>query len=113
MPEGQVACIDDLYAVWDEPEWDGWTMLFEHLDGSVWTGDYSCWPGSEDTGWGFGGDGVSCARGHGWTTGEPTTYLADTSINQIAAAQDGSVWAVGEYGGGPGGLYRITLPPAE
>ena len=114
LPEGQVASIDDLYAIWN-PESGGWTMLFEHWyeDRNVRTGDYSCWLGREDVDWGVDGDGVSCARGRGWTTGEPTTYLADTSINQIAAAQDGSVWAVGEYDGGPGGLYRITLPPAQ
>jgi hypothetical protein len=112
LPEGEVASIGDLYAVWD-PEWDGWSMPLERLDRNVWTGDYSCWPGSEDTDWGLDGDGVSCARGRRWAAGEPTTYLAGTSIRQLAAAPDGSVWAVGEYDGGPGGLYRITLPPAE
>ena len=38
----------------------------------------------------------------------PSTYLS-----QLAAAPDGSVWAVGDYHGGPGGLYRITLPEPD
>lgn len=43
-----------------------------------------------------------------------TTYLAGTAINQLVMTPDGLVWAVGDYDGGPGGLYRITLgEPAE
>ena len=42
-------------------------------------------------------------------SGELTTYLVGTPINEIAAAPDGTIWAVGGYDGGNGGLYRITL----
>jgi hypothetical protein len=52
-----------------------------------------------------GGMGVTCEVG----AGELTTYLAGTPINQIAAAPDGMVWAVGGCDGDNGGLYRITL----
>jgi hypothetical protein len=38
-----------------------------------------------------------------------TFYLVGTSINQIAAAPDGTLWVVGGYAGDNGGLYRITL----
>jgi hypothetical protein len=41
--------------------------------------------------------------------GERTVYLPGTQINQIAAAPDGTIWAVGGYAGDNGGLYRITL----
>jgi hypothetical protein len=41
-------------------------------------------------------------------TEEETTYLADTPINQISIAPDGTVWAVGGYDGDNGGLYHIT-----
>lgn len=50
------------------------------------------------------GTGVHC-----WNAGDETTFLAGTPINQIAAAPDGSVWAVGGYGGDNGGVYRIAL----
>ena len=38
-----------------------------------------------------------------------TFHLLGTQINQIAAAPDGTLWAVGGYAGDNGGLYRITL----
>ena len=41
-------------------------------------------------------------------TEEETTYLADTPINAVAVAPDGTVWAVGGYDGDNGGLYHIT-----
>ena len=50
------------------------------------------------------GDGVGC-----WDRGAETSFLEGTPINQIAAAPDGSLWAVGGYGSGGGGLYRISL----
>jgi hypothetical protein len=37
-----------------------------------------------------------------------TTYLAETPINAIAVAPDGTLWAVGEHDGEGGGLYRLT-----
>jgi hypothetical protein len=44
--------------------------------------------------------------------GVGTTYLAGTLINEVLVAPDGTIWAVGDYGGGGGGggggLYRIT-----
>ena len=58
--------------------------------------------------------GHSCrSTGYGVTcedpSGEVTRYISSTPINQIAAAPDGTVWAVGGYDGDNGGLYRITL----
>lgn len=50
------------------------------------------------------GMGVVCVE----ATGEETTYLAGTQINQVAIAPDGTVWAVGGYDADNGGLYRIT-----
>jgi hypothetical protein len=38
-----------------------------------------------------------------------TSYLVGTRINQIAAAPDGTLWAVGGYAGDNGGLYRVTF----
>jgi hypothetical protein len=58
-------------------------------------------------------DGPFCGtRGRGVTCFDPvnqteTTYLAGTPINEIAIAPDGTIWAVGGYGGDNGGLYRI------
>jgi hypothetical protein len=37
-----------------------------------------------------------------------TSYLAGTSINAVAAAPDGTWWAVGADGAENGGLYHIT-----
>jgi hypothetical protein len=50
------------------------------------------------------GTGVICVA----SSGEETTYLAGTRINQVATSPDGTVWAVGGYDGDNGGLYRIT-----
>ncbi|MBA2631921.1 MAG: hypothetical protein H0U86_02775 [Chloroflexi bacterium] len=41
-------------------------------------------------------------------SGHRYIYLEDTPINQVAVASDGTIWAVGGYDGGSGGLYRIT-----
>lgn len=111
LSEGQVADLPELRAVWDDGQW---AWLHELGQGWVNAGDHWCWL-EEDAGAGEDGSGVYCAKGGGgWFMDEPTRYLAGTFINQLAAAPDGSVWAVGDYGGGPGGLYRITLPePAE
>lgn len=40
--------------------------------------------------------------------GVVTTYLAGVPINEVVVAPDGTIWAVGGYDGGSGGLYRIT-----
>ena len=40
--------------------------------------------------------------------GVGTTYLAGTLINEVVVAPDGTIWAVGDYDGEGGGLYRIT-----
>lgn len=105
FPEGQVV----------GPEGEGLPILEVPNRREASAGDYSCGRGSVEAYWGLTGPGVTCAAV--WedrsTPVEPTTYLAGTYIGQIAAAPDGSVWAVGDYDGGPGGLYRITLPPAE
>ena len=47
--------------------------------------------------------GVTCYKGD-----IPTRYLADTQINAVAAAPDGTFWAVGSDGTENGGLYHIT-----
>jgi hypothetical protein len=62
-------------------------------------------PSADDRICGNRGTGVTC-----WdpTTHTETTYLAGTSINQVAVAPDGTIWAVGGYAGDNGGLYRIT-----
>jgi hypothetical protein len=110
LSEGQVSDIPTLYAVWDGGRW---AWLDELGRTGVDAGDHWCWL-DEGFGWGEDGGGVSCATGSGgWLTGEPITYLAGTFIGQLAAAPDGSVWAVGDYDGGPGGLYRITLPEPD
>lgn len=51
------------------------------------------------------GSGVKC-----WdpATGMETSYLAGTVINALAAAPDGTFWAVGADGAEGGGLYHIT-----
>jgi hypothetical protein len=53
--------------------------------------------------------GVTCETWSEDDDEERTTYLPGTPINQIAAAPDGSIWAVGGYAGDNGGLYRITV----
>jgi hypothetical protein len=40
--------------------------------------------------------------------GVVTTYLAGTLINEVVVAPEGTIWAVGDYDGEGGGLYRIT-----
>lgn len=52
------------------------------------------------------GVGVTCFDP---VTGQGTTYLSGTPINEVAIAPDGTVWAVGGYDGDNGGLYHITL----
>jgi hypothetical protein len=42
-----------------------------------------------------------------WDGAEFTTYLAGSSIPEIAVAPDGAVWAVGTIGDNPGGVYVI------
>ena len=56
------------------------------------------------------GEGVSC-----WdrVAVRETAYLADTPINAVAVAPDGTIWAVGGYAGDNGGLYRITPTAPE
>jgi hypothetical protein len=49
--------------------------------------------------------GVTCFDAE---SGEETSYLAGTRINQVVVAPDGTVWAVGGYDGDNGGLYHIT-----
>jgi hypothetical protein len=51
------------------------------------------------------GYGVTCFD---MAAGTKTTYLADTPINQVAVAPDGTIWAVGGNAGDNGGLYRIS-----
>ena len=62
--------------------------------------DVLCGPAREADGL-----GVTCFDA---ATAEQTFYLAGTPINAVAVAPDGTVWAVGDYAGDNGGLYRIT-----
>jgi hypothetical protein len=48
--------------------------------------------------------GVACDSG---------LYLAGTRINQVAVAPDGAIWAVGDFEGQGGGLYRISPPESR
>jgi hypothetical protein len=41
-------------------------------------------------------------------TEKETRYLTSTAINAVAAAPDGTYWAVGADGAENGGLYQIT-----
>jgi hypothetical protein len=52
------------------------------------------------------GIGVTCFDP---ATETETTYLADTTINQLALAPDGTYWAVGSHGVENGGLYHLTF----
>ncbi len=49
--------------------------------------------------------GVTCFKDGADT---PTRYLEGTQINAVAAAPDGTFWAVGADGAENGGLYHIT-----
>jgi hypothetical protein len=110
-PQDELASIPDLFAVWGPGS--GWTVLDElgRSDVPV-ADDRLCWVGTDLRD--HQGDGVTCATIDSWS-GEidATTYLEGTSIGQLAAAPDGSVWAVGGHDRGPGGLYRIAPPPVE
>ena len=62
----------------------------------------SCFPGDFDK---PEVKGVTCYK---TGTDTPTRYLAETEINAVAAAPDGTFWAVGGDGAENGGLYHIT-----
>ncbi len=82
--------------------WTGFDWLSPEAFARVYTDGRDTWCGTS-------GVGVTCED----PRGNVTAYLADTPINQLVMTSDRSVWAVGGYDGGPGGLYRITLPPVE
>ena len=63
---------------------------------------FACFPGDFDNPEALG---VTCYK---TGTDTPTRYLADTQINAVAAAPDGTFWAVGADGAENGGLYHIT-----
>jgi len=106
---GQITVVPVLDTFWNG--WS-WAELYEHGRTGLTAGDHECWIGE-----GIDPDealsGVSCARRGAYALGEARVYLAGTYINRLAAAPDGSVWAVGDYDDGPGGLYRITLPEPD
>jgi hypothetical protein len=59
-----------------------------------------CFPGDFDQPEALG---VTCIKNE-----HPVRYLVDTQINAVAAAPDGTFWAVGNDGAENGGLYHIT-----
>lgn len=61
-----------------------------------------CFPGEPDN---PEGSGVTCYEP---ATDTQTRYLDGTHINAVAAAPDGTFWAVGNDGTENGGLYHIT-----
>ena len=61
-----------------------------------------CFPGAPDQPQALG---VTC---YDPATDTQTKYLAGTQINAVAAAPDGTFWAVGSDGAENGGLYHIT-----
>lgn len=62
-----------------------------------------CFPGERDNPQ-RSDDGVTCFD----SAGTQTRYLVGTHINAVAAAPDGTFWAVGSDGAENGGLYHIT-----
>jgi hypothetical protein len=62
-----------------------------------------CFPGEPDNPEGLG---VTC---YDPAKDTETKYLVATDINAVAAAPDGTFWAVGADGTENGGLYHITL----
>jgi hypothetical protein len=63
---------------------------------------YVCFPGEPDN---SEAPGVTCFDP---ATETSTKYLANTHINAVAAAPDGTFWAAGSDGSENGGLYHIT-----
>lgn len=61
-----------------------------------------CFPGDVDQ---PDASGVTCIE---TATDTQTRYLVGTQINAVAAAPDGTFWAVGSDGAENGGLYHIT-----
>jgi len=61
-----------------------------------------CFPGEPDN---SDATGVTCFDP---ATETSTKYLAGTHVNAVAAAPDGTFWAVGADGAENGGLYHIT-----
>jgi hypothetical protein len=93
VPDGERAAPPGrpLVALWDGSEWTTPDLAGQRVRSAGATCS-------------TGGIGVTCHR-----FGDPRTFLAGTPINQLAAAPDGTVWAVGGHAGDNGGLYRITL----
>lgn len=65
------------------------------------SGERFCFPGERDN---PQRSGVTCFD----SAGTRTRYLVGTHINAVAAAPDGTFWAVGSDGAENGGLYHIT-----
>ena len=107
--------MDDVYVtpdgtVWLSSSYRGTDNEANPPGGLVWalgqseTSQYpaavACFPGAFDQPEALG---VTCYKGD-----TPTRYLVDTQINAVAAAPDGTFWAVGADGAENGGLYHIT-----
>jgi streptogramin lyase len=107
--------MDDVYVtpdgtVWLSSSYSGTDNEANPPGGLVWalgqseTSQYPaavfCFPGVLDQPEALG---VTCFKDD-----TPTRYLADTHINAVAAAPDGTFWAVGSDGTENGGLYHIT-----
>lgn len=107
--------MDDVFVapdgtVWVSSTYHGSDNAANPQGGLVWalgqseTPQYSvevfCFPGDIDR---PEASGVTCLEND-----TPTRYLVGTKINAVAAAPDGTYWAVGNDGAENGGLYHIT-----
>jgi hypothetical protein len=107
--------MDDVYVtpdgtVWLSSSYSGTDNDANPPGGLVWAlgqsetpqypAEVFCFPGDFDQ---PEARGVTCIENE-----IPTRYLVGTQINAVAAAPDGTFWAVGGDGAENGGLYHIT-----
>ena len=109
--------MDDVYVTPDGTVWlsssysdtdneanppGGLVWALGQSETSQYPAEVFCFPGDVDQPEALG---VTCFE---TATDTPTRYLAGTQINAVAAAPDGTFWAVGGDGTENGGLYHIT-----
>ena len=109
--------MDDVYVTPDGTVWlnssfsdtdndanppGGLVWALGQSETSQFAAEHFCTPGTFDQPEALG---VTCYKGG---PDNPTRYLTDTHINAVAAAPDGTFWAVGGDGAENGGLYHIT-----